>query len=66
VEPTKNFLRDCEIAKEIGVSAQKLRQDRLKGIGLPYIRFGGRILYDREDVFKYLRSQTVSPGETLT
>ena len=59
----KKFLRDCEIAKELGVSAQKLRQDRLKGTGLPFIRLGRRILYDRAQVYEYLRSQTVQPRE---
>jgi predicted HTH transcriptional regulator len=66
VEPARNFLRETEIAKEIGISVPKLRQDRHHGKGLPYIRLGSRILYDREEVFKYLRSQAVRPEGGLT
>lgn len=62
MEPVRNFLRETEIAEEIGVSVPKLRQDRHNRKGLPYIRFGSRILYDREEVFKYLRNQAVRPG----
>ena len=58
-----NFVNEIELAKEIGISAMKLRQDRYKGKGLPYIRLGRRILYDRAQVYEYLRSQTVQPGE---
>jgi predicted HTH transcriptional regulator len=65
MEPARNFLRETEIAEEIGVSVPKLRADRHNGKGLPYIRIGRRILYDREEVFKYLRSRTVRPEEAL-
>jgi hypothetical protein len=57
----KKFLRDAELAKELGVSASKLRQDRHLKRGLPYIKAGCCVLYDFAEVLKYLEKQTVRP-----
>lgn len=59
----KKFLRDTELAAELGFSASKLRQDRHKNRGIPFIRAGRCVLYDRIEVQKYLKKQMVYPRE---
>ena len=46
-----------QLAKLIGVSVRKLERDRQDGTGVPYIKFGRRVLYRGADVEAHLKAQ---------
>jgi hypothetical protein len=51
-----------EAAKYVKTTEQALAQDRYLGRGLPYVRYGGRIRYLRQDVLDYLAANRVTPA----
>ncbi len=50
-------------AKFIGKSSKSLEADRLKGVGIPYIRLGRAVRYDPAVVRAYLTKKTIVPFE---
>lgn len=48
-------------AEQLGVSPGSLRQDRHRGIGLPFVRLGRKVRYRAEDVAAYIAAHTVTP-----
>lgn len=48
-----------EIAEYLLTSTNKLANDRYHGVGIPYIKFGHKILYSWEAVEAYLEENTV-------
>lgn len=61
-ELSGRFLTKTDVAALTGKTEGSLAQDRYLGRGLPYIKFGAKILYDRADVEAYLASCKVTPG----
>lgn len=51
-----------QVAEELHTTAAKLAQDRYLGQGLPYVKFGRRVLYRWSDVHQYMASRTVVPS----
>ena len=55
-------LTEKQIARELSVSLSKLRQDRMKGIGLPYVKMSNKkssgVRYNLNDIYKYLKEHT--------
>ncbi len=54
----RDNLSTAEAAKMLGVSTATLESHRHRGIGLPYCRLGGRVIYRRADVEQYLARHT--------
>ena len=52
-----SVLTTKQLADLIGVSVRKLERDRQDGTGVPYIKFGRRVLYRGADVEAYLNAQ---------
>jgi excisionase family DNA binding protein len=44
-----------EVAKWLGVSEDKLRRMRAKGLGPPYVKIDGVIRYDKQTVHQWWR-----------
>ena len=40
-----------------------LAQNRFRGVGIPYVRHGRRILYRVKDIRDYLDANTIRPGQ---
>lgn len=59
---TPEYLDEKLTAAKVGVSPGSLRQDRHRGVGLPYIKFGSRVRYRIADVDAYLARCAVAPG----
>jgi hypothetical protein len=57
------FLIEQEIAEIVRCSVSKLRADRWLRRGMPYIRLGRSILYDEQDVLRFLDSRRVKTTE---
>lgn len=51
-------------AKFICKSPKSLEADRLKNVGLPYIRLGRAVRYDPAVIRAYIAKKTVTPSET--
>lgn len=57
------FPTAVQVAKFLQVSEASLAQDRYLGRGIPYIKVGlRRVRYSREDVLKYLATNTFRGG----
>ena len=61
---TKEFINEREAATFLGVSIHKLRQDRFKGAGLPYVKFNRRILYNVAALREAMAAMTINPMES--
>lgn len=59
---TPDYLDEKQTAAKVGVTPGSLRQDRHRGVGLPYIKFGSRVRYRIADVDAYLTGCAVTPG----
>lgn len=46
-------------AEQLGVSPDSLRQDRHRGIGLPFVRLGRKVRYRADDVAAYIAANVV-------
>ena len=55
-------LTEKQIAREFNVSLSKLRQDRMKDIGFPYVKLtdskSSGVRYNLDDIYKYLKEHT--------
>lgn len=54
----KKWLTTAELARYLSCSQHKLKDDRVKGIGIPFSRFGRLIRYDLHMVDRYLEAQS--------
>ena len=64
VKVRKVFLTEKELA-EIGLkSPQSLRNDRWKGVGIPFYRIGRSVRYAVADVRKYLEENKIEPNQS--
>lgn len=62
-ERSERLLKDVEAAEKLGVKVQTLRNWRMMGTGVPYVRVGDRsIRYSEEDLKKYIDARTVDPS----
>ena len=57
------LMNERQVASLLGIKAQTLSVWRMRKEKLPFVRIGRRVAYRREDVEKWLESQTVPVGE---
>jgi hypothetical protein len=55
------LLKPAEAAELLRTTVKSLGQDRFHGRGVPYVRLGSRILYDRDTLLEYIRAGAVNP-----
>ena len=55
----QKLLVEKEVAERLRCSLSKLRADRWKNQGIPYIKNGQRVLYDEGDVEKFVEARRV-------
>lgn len=51
-----------QVAEFMHTTTAALAQDRYLSRGIPYIKYGRRVLYRWADVHAYLEANTVNPG----
>jgi len=61
-EPAIELLTQEEAAALLHKSPRVLRFWRTAGIGPAYVKLGKTVLYDRQDLIAYVRSNTVQPS----
>jgi hypothetical protein len=55
----KQYLTERQVGEITGRAVQTLRNDRFKRCGIPWIKFGGSVRYDLDDVIAYMESHKV-------
>ncbi len=53
------YLTDKQVAQMTGKAVQTLRNERYKRTGINFIRMGGAVRYDIQDVIKYMNDHKV-------
>jgi hypothetical protein len=59
----KRLLSGSEVAKEYGISKRTLEHWRAEGSGPEYTTVGGRIMYERDRLEKYIAAGRVRPAD---
>ena len=54
---TDRYITEQQLAKITKRSVKSWQRDRIKGGGIPFIRCGGKILYDTEDIESWMNSR---------
>ena len=55
------YVTEKQLAEILQKSRIGFQQDRFKGQGVPWIRYGGKIYYDLVEVDKYMKEHTIRP-----
>jgi hypothetical protein len=58
----ETYFRPKATSEQLQCSIDKLAINRMKGIGIPYVVFGGSILYKLSDIEQYITANTITPG----
>ena len=65
IQKLHNYLNENQVSERLGVSVKLLRKHRWEGKGLPYVKFGARVLYAKPEVVEYLQEQRIETGKDL-
>ena len=65
INKLQNYLNENQVSERLGVSVNLLRKHRWEGKGLPYVKFGARVLYAEPEVVEYLQEHRIETGKDL-
>ena len=65
IQKLHNYLNENQVAERLGVSVKLLRKHRWEGKGLPYVKFGARVLYAEPEVVEYLQEHRIETGKDI-
>ena len=65
IQKLHNYLNENQVSERLGVSVKLLRKHRWEGKGLPYVKFGARVLYPEPEVVEYLQKHRIETGKDL-
>ena len=65
IQKLHNYLNENQVSESLGVSVKLLRKHRWEGKGLPYVKFGARVLYAEPEVVEYLQKHRIETGKDL-
>jgi hypothetical protein len=57
----QRYIDEREVSRIIGRGLQTLRNDRCKGRGLPYIKFGRQVRYLESEVIAAMEARRIEP-----
>jgi hypothetical protein len=63
LSPEHHYLNDIEVSRLTGRGVQTLRNDRFKGQGISYSKYGRLVRYRLADVLAYLEAHKITPAE---
>ena len=58
-------LTEKELAISLRLSLPKLRADRQRGIGIPYVKHGKSVRYNLDDIYQYMKENTYPKKENV-
>jgi hypothetical protein len=62
MQTTDFFLSEAETAAYLKISKSKLRNDRFKRCGLPYVKLDRLVRYRLSDIKSYLEERYIEPS----
>ena len=65
IQKLHNYINENQVSERLGVSVKLLRKHRWEGKGLPYVKFGARVLYAEPEVVEYLQKHRIETGKDL-
>ena len=65
IQKLHNYLNENQVSERLGVSVKLLRKHRWEGKGLPYVKFGARVLYAEPEVVEFLQKHRIETGRDL-
>ena len=65
IKKLHNYLNENQVSERLGVSVKLLRKHRWEGKGLPYVKFGTRVLYAEPEVVEFLQKHRIETGKDL-
>ena len=65
IQKLHNYLNENQVSERLGVSVKLLRKHRWEGKGLPYVKFGARVLYAEPEVDEYLQKHRIETGKDI-
>ena len=65
IQKLHNYLNENQVSERLGVSVKLLRKHRWEGKGLPYVKFGARVLYAEPEGAEYLQKHRIETGKDL-
>ena len=65
IQKLHNYLNENQVSERLGVSVKLLRKHRWEGKGLPYVKFGARVLYAEPEVVEYLQKHRIETGKDI-
>ena len=65
IKKLHNYLNENQVSERLGVSVKLLRKHRWEGKGLPYVKFGARVLYAEPEVVEFLQKHRIETGKDL-
>jgi len=60
-EVMSRYINEHEAAEYMSMSVHKLRKDRREGTGCAYSKASGKIIYDREEIDKFIDQSKITP-----
>ena len=61
----QKYLNEEQVAKRLGVSVKLLQKHRWERKGLPYAKFGARVIYSEPEVVEYMEKHRIETGKDL-
>ena len=61
----QNYLNENEVAERLGVSVKLLQKNRWESKGLPYTKFGTRVIYSEPEVIEYIEKHRIETSKDL-
>ncbi|MBS9535044.1 helix-turn-helix domain-containing protein [Mycobacterium sp. M1] len=58
------IMSEEELSKFVGIPPRSLAQDRYLGKGIPYVKFGQRVRYLRDDVIAFMLANRKEVGKS--
>lgn len=56
-----NLLTEKECASLLKISRKKLQKDRYNKVGIAYVKIGGSIKYQYDDIIEYVDKNLIKP-----
>ena len=57
------YLNEKQVKELTGIALSTLRNHRFLRKGIPYSRYGRKIIYDQEDVISYMQNHKIKTGQ---
>jgi predicted DNA-binding transcriptional regulator AlpA len=61
----QKYLTEKEVSRITGRAVQTLRNDRHRGVGIPYVKLTRQVRYDLADIIEYMNSRKIQTVDSV-